>query len=142
MLPWSNPLWHKSLTYGMVRTRGLVYCPALSAVTWQVPLAAIHNTVWTASYPFCHSCALLFTLLGQPVSTQSPLTQPICSFSSLVSVLPHSYSNLEHVIPLSSSCNWYVLPAWQDSAPLMIFNAPFPLPVTFSHFSHNSCLLP
>ena len=31
----------------------------------------------------------------------------------------------------------YVLPASQDSAPQMVFNAPVQLYVTFSHFSHN-----
>lgn len=138
MLPWSNPPWHKSLTYRMVRTRGLVYCPALPAVTWQMLLATIHHRASAASYPFCHSCALFFTTLG------SPCLHPISSH--ITQLFPFGACFATFILKFRTCWYHYQVAAIGmycqpgKTAPLMIFNAPLPLPVTFSYFSHNSCL--
>lgn len=81
------------------------------------------------------------------VSLSSPIFSHICTKI----VLLHFYSNLEHLILLPNQLQLvvtYILPPWQDSAPLMVFSSPplggnwrglLPLQsATFSHFSHNS----
>lgn len=145
MLSWSSPPRHKSLTYGMVRTRGSVYCPPLSAVTWQVcrtgalghhPWHGLNSILSLPTYlcsPFHHSWVSL-----SPPSVLSHNPSLVFSLWCLFCHIHTQIPNIWYHYP--SRCNWYVLPAWQDFAPLMIFSAPLPLPVTFSHFSHNSCL--
>lgn len=125
---------------GMVRTRGLSFLSCLSRAIWPMPLATTHLINWTA-YPSSYFFALLLVTLLSPFLCLSllPHTQPILSFSPLVSVSLHLNPNSVHHY-LCNSTNTYVLLAWQVSSPLEVFSTPLQLSVTLSYLSFTFLL--